>query len=82
MRGLVQGVSFRATLSSIAREAQVSGWVRNMTDGSLEALLEGDAESVQSVIRWVRRGPPGARVESVEVEPVDVRNLKGFKISG
>jgi len=81
VRGLVQGVYFRANLSSVASDAHISGWVRNMVDGSVEALLEGEEEDVESVVRWARRGPPGARVDSVQSERVAVRNLKGFRIS-
>jgi acylphosphatase len=80
--GLVQGVFFRASLAEAAQEAKLSGWVRNMADGSVEALLEGEREAVQGVVEWARRGPPGARVDSVEVRPVPAKNLKGFKIAG
>ncbi len=69
-------------MAELAKEAKVSGWVRNIGDGSVEALLEGEQDSVERVVEWSRRGPPGARVDSVQVERAEVRNLKGFKISG
>lgn len=80
--GLVHGVFYRASLAEVAKEANVSGWVRNMTDGSVEALLEGEREAVLGVVEWAKRGPPMARVDSVEAEPAQVRNLRGFKIAG
>jgi acylphosphatase len=46
----------------------VHGWVSNLPDGSVEAVFEGDVERVESMIDWSRRGPPGARVEDVEVD--------------
>jgi len=65
--GLVQGVFFRATMRDVARRLGVAGWVRNMPDGSVEAVVEGPREAVEEVIRWAHRGPPAARVERVEV---------------
>lgn len=82
VRGIVHGVFFRASMAEVVREAGVAGWVRNVADGSVEAILEGEEASVQRVVEWARRGPPRARVDSVEVERVSVRNLKGFKIAG
>lgn len=69
-------------MAQMAKEEKLSGWVRNVADGSVEALLEGEQESVDRVVRWARRGPPRARVDLVEVERVEVRNLKGFEITG
>ncbi|MDV3293731.1 MAG: acylphosphatase [Nitrososphaerales archaeon] len=66
----------------MAKEEKLSGWVRNVADGSVEALLEGEQESVDRVVRWAKRGPPGARVDLVEVERAEVMNLKGFEIKG
>jgi len=66
--GRVQGVGYRDSLSTEARARGVSGWVRNRRDGTVEALLQGDAEAVDAVIGWARRGPAAARVHAVEVE--------------
>ena len=66
VRGRVQGVGFRYALADVAQEAAVAGWVRNRMDGSLEALVQGDAPAVERVIAWCRRGPPAARVADVD----------------
>ncbi len=60
--GHVQGVGYRALLQHAARKNGVSGWVRNRTDGTVEALLQGPQEAVDAVISWARRGPRGAQV--------------------
>lgn len=83
VRGIVQGVLFRASLSDIARRNRVDGWVRNRTDGGVEAVLEGEQRDVREVISWAHRGPSRARVESVSVsKPEMPLGLKGFRISG
>jgi acylphosphatase len=65
LSGRVQGVGFRYFTEEAARVEGVGGWVSNRPDGSVEVLIEGDRESVARVEARVRRGPPGARVESV-----------------
>ncbi|HOJ14562.1 MAG TPA: acylphosphatase [Deltaproteobacteria bacterium] len=74
IRGRVQGVWYRATARETAQGLGIRGWVRNAEDGSVEAHIQGDDESLERMIRWCRTGPPGARVEEVlveEAEPVD-----------
>lgn len=66
--GRVQGVGFRFFVSDRARAEGVHGFVRNLDDGRVEALVEGDEEAVVRMERALRRGPSGARVESVSVE--------------
>ncbi len=66
--GLVQGVFFRATMRDVATSLGVTGWVRNVPDGSVEAVLEGPRDAVEKVIEWAHRGPPAAVVERVEVK--------------
>jgi acylphosphatase len=66
VRGRVQGVFFRGEARSRAESLGLSGWIRNAPDGSVEAVFEGDAERVESIVDWCRRGPRGAVVESVE----------------
>ena len=66
--GRVQGVWFRGSAQAEARARGVTGWIRNRADGAVEAVLEGEEAAVAEVVRWCRRGPPGARVEGVEVE--------------
>ena len=63
--GRVQGVGYRDALRAEALDKDVAGWVRNRRDGSVEAVLQGDPEAVEAVIRWARRGPPMARVAAV-----------------
>jgi len=64
--GTVQGVFFRATTESTARQLSLKGWVRNMRDGSVEAVFEGSKEDAEKMLSWCHHGPPGARVVSVE----------------
>ncbi|ADV64765.1 acylphosphatase [Desulfurococcus mucosus] len=81
VRGLVQGVFFRATMKEVADQLGVSGWVRNLPDGSVEAVVEGERQRVEELIKWAHRGPPAARVEAVEVEWEPYKGeFKGFKI--
>lgn len=63
--GRVQGVGFRWFTRDVAVREGVTGYVRNLPDGRVEALVEGDAESVTRVERLLRQGPPGARVQTV-----------------
>jgi len=69
--GRVQGVGFRDGLCSEAQERGLAGWVRNRTDGSVEALVQGPADRVGELIAWARRGPPGSRVDDLRVEAGD-----------
>ena len=67
--GRVQGVGFRVFTEAAAVREGVHGFVRNLPDGRVEVLVEGDQESIDRVEMKIRRGPAGARIESVEVEP-------------
>ena len=66
--GRVQGVGFRYFTKDAADREGVAGWVRNLPDGRVEAVVEGDEEAVTRVERAVRQGPAGARVEHVYVD--------------
>ena len=66
--GRVQGVGFRYAFADEAHSRSLCGWVRNRRDGRVEALISGDAAGVEAMIAWAKRGPPAARVSSVEVE--------------
>lgn len=77
--GHVQGVGFRYAMRAEARRRGVCGWVRNRRDGSVEALLQGDADAVRALIDWARQGPPGARVAEVRALPAgDAALAPGF----
>jgi acylphosphatase len=67
--GRVQGVGFRDALSSQALQRGVRGWVRNRRDGSVEAVLQGEAAAVEVLLAWAHRGPPAARVTEVKSQP-------------
>jgi acylphosphatase len=68
--GRVQGVGFRWSALAEARRRDVSGWVRNRSDGSVEALVQGDPAAVAAYVAWLHDGPPGARVTSVEIDEI------------
>jgi len=64
--GRVQGVFYRDGMRRKAMEHKVFGWVRNLYDGRVEAVLEGDPLQIDKIIEWCKRGPPYARVDKVE----------------
>ncbi|MBL7180692.1 MAG: acylphosphatase [Pseudomonadota bacterium] len=66
--GRVQGVFFRYATMQAAEERGVFGWVKNLRNGSVEALFEGSQENVVSMLEWCKQGPPLANVKHVEVE--------------
>ena len=72
--GKVQGVFFRQALKVIAKKNNISGWVRNLKDGRVEAILEGDNKSINSVIGWTRIGPANSHVDYVEVINEEFKN--------
>jgi acylphosphatase len=65
IEGIVQGVFYRYSTQQKAQALGVNGWVRNLRDGSVECLMEGDRDSVEALIQWCKHGPPGARVENI-----------------
>jgi acylphosphatase len=67
VHGRVQGVGFRAAVQRAASSRGLAGWVRNRSDGSVEAVFEGDHDAVESLVRLCRDGPRLAEVEHVEV---------------
>ncbi len=76
--GRVQGVGYREWLMRTARRHGLDGWVRNRADGSVEALLSGEEDALQAVLSACRRGPPLARVESIEEHFADPPEAPGF----
>jgi len=76
----VQGVWYRQSCADVARAAGVCGWVRNLSDGRVEAVFEGGAESVDRMVAWCRVGPPRASVVGVEVAREQAEGLGGFAV--
>jgi len=65
--GKVQGVFFRQTLKVMAKKNDVFGWVKNLEDGRVESVLEGDEDKVNRLVEWAHRGPANARVEDIDI---------------
>ena len=63
--GHVQGVGFRYSMCKEARRLRLAGWVRNCSDGSVEAVAEGDDQALQRLVDWARHGPAGAQVDNL-----------------
>ncbi len=80
VNGEVQGLGFREAIAEKAKEQGVTGWVRNLPDGRVEAVLEGPRDEVYRVVGLCRAGPKGARVDGVQVDREPPRNEKTFKI--
>ena len=78
--GLVQNVWFRAMTAKQAARAGVRGWVRNLADGRVEAVLEGSADAVNEMVDFCSRGPELARVDRIEVVEESLENLEDFRI--
>lgn len=69
MHGRVQGVYFRDSMRREAQSLGVTGWVRNRSDGTVEAVVQGDPAAVDAIVRWTHRGPDRAQVERVDTAP-------------
>jgi acylphosphatase len=80
VRGLVQGVFFRDSTRRHARRHRVAGWVSNRADGAVEAVFEGEADGVERLVAFSRKGPRGAQVESIEVTEEEPEGLSGFGV--
>lgn len=80
VRGQVQGVAFRWTTLQRAEQFRVTGWVRNETDGSVQAHLEGSPDAVANLIAWMRHGPSGASVESLDERQTKVVGYRKFDV--
>jgi acylphosphatase len=79
--GKVQGVCFRAETQRAAKQRNVQGWVRNRSNGSVEALFEGDEPSVKAMLEWCRQGSPFSRVHHVDAKwETDMDNFVRFDI--
>ncbi len=83
VRGRVQGVAFRYNTVEEARRLGLRGWVRNRADGSLEVAARGPVEALGGLEAFLRRGPPGARVDEVSATEADAEaDLEGFCVRG
>ena len=79
--GKVQGVFFRSSTEEKAQEIGVTGWVRNLADGRVEAVFEGDQEKVKEMVHWCTKGPQYAEVDNVEIIPENYKGeFPGFTI--
>jgi acylphosphatase len=80
VHGRVQGVFFRGTTQRRAASRGVAGWVSNRPDGAVEAVFEGEADAVRSLVAFVREGPRGAHVERMEEHEEEPEGLTGFEV--
>lgn len=80
--GRVQGVFFRQQTARIARDLGVGGWVRNLEDGRVEAVFEGDGPQVNRVVDWIATGPPHAVVKHRELEWEEPQGEGYFRVTG
>ena len=81
VHGRVQGVFFRDSTRARAEEAGVAGWIANRDDGAVEAVLEGEPEAVEDVVRFMQDGPRGAEVDRTEVSEEEAEEgLTGFAV--
>jgi acylphosphatase len=80
VQGHVQGVFFRETTKRRALSAGVAGWVRNLPDGRVEAVFEGERAAVERLVDYAREGPRGARVDWVDIEAEEPEGLSGFDV--
>jgi len=71
IHGRVQGVFFRQSMTREAQYLAISGWVRNRSDGTVEAVVHGDPAAVDAMVRWAHKGPEMAHVDRVDVYPTD-----------
>ncbi len=80
VHGSVQGVFFRASTQSQASEHSLTGWVRNLPDGTVEIHAEGDKESLDRFIEWCRQGPPADNVQRLDLDWVASQSLSDFEV--
>ena len=78
MEGRVQGVFFRASTAARARELELSGWARNLSDGRVEVVARGDSQALTRLAEWLWEGPPAARVTGVTVAVANEEPQAGF----
>lgn len=79
VEGFVQGVGFRDFLTMAGQQNKLDGWVRNLSDGAVEALVSGPTKAVEAFVSAATRGPQGARVTAVDLDVWEVPSEKGFR---
>ncbi len=79
--GRVQGVFYRASCQDVAVKYGLNGWVKNLPDGKVEVLVQGEKDKIEKLIEWCKKGPPNADVSGVEVQWEEVTEVfNGFGI--
>ena len=82
VHGYVQAVGFRYSARAEAQRLGISGWVRNRSDGAVEAEIEGDPAAIDAILGWFDDGPPGAEVTSISTSDLPPTGERGFRIRG
>lgn len=77
IEGRVQGVGYRASFAEEASVLGLQGWVRNRRDGSVEAVVEGDAAAIEAIIQWAKRGPPASTISTITIENSELQFSSG-----
>lgn len=72
--GRVQGVTFRLRARRVARQVGVKGWVKNLSDGRVELIVEGKREKIQSLVEWIKSSPFLVRVDNLEIDWEEYQN--------
>lgn len=80
IQGTVQGVCFRASMKSQADQLKLAGWVQNCSDGSVEAIVEGNPASIETIVYWCHEGPDAAIVDRVDISPRLPEGFSEFSI--
>ncbi len=80
--GKVQGVFFRQSTETEATRLDLDGWVRNLADGRVEVLVEGEEEAVRELAAWLETGPKKAKVTAVELQEHPLQGIAGFVVRG
>ncbi|RZI89752.1 MAG: hypothetical protein EOO67_11790 [Microbacterium sp.] len=80
VEGAVQGVGYRYTMRMVARETGVTGWVRNLRGGAVEAEVEGTEQQVDDILAWMAEGPPGSSVTAARVTDLPTAGGQGFEV--
>jgi acylphosphatase len=78
--GQVQGVFYRKATCEVAERLEIKGWVKNLPDGRVELAAYGPAHAIETLIRWLHRGPPHAHVTDVEVKDIPWENYESFSV--